>query len=562
MSSGRRLGVTWKNLTVEARTADTAIHENILSQFHIPKLIQSSRHKPELRAILDNSSGCVKPGEMLLVLGRPGSGCTTLLNILANHRRGYEVVRGDVHYGSMTATEAEQYRGQIVMNTEEEIFFPSLTVGQTMDFATSMKTPAVLPEGYTPEQLRKETRDGLLESQGITHTMHTKVGNEFIRGVSGGERKRVSIVETLATRASVFCWDNSTRGLDASTYVIPYLLSFADIDSTRALEYTKVIRRLTDEHGVASIVTLYQAGNEIYNQFDKVLVLSEGKQIFYGPREMARPFMEELGFLCRRGANVADYLTGVTVPTERKIRPGTEDTFPRNSEHVRIRYEDSPIYEQMIGEYDFPASTVAKQDTDRFKEVVAAEKHKSLSAQSTLTVSLYSQVVAAIARQYQIIWGDKASLILTQASTLVQALIAGSLFYNAPDNSAGLFVKGGAIFFSLLFNSLLSMSEVTSSFVGRSVLVKHKNFAMYHPAAFCIAQITADIPVILLQVSMFSVVLYFMAGLERSASAFFSYWVILVAMTMVSNTFTQEGVLGYQSSHNSSIFLWLTSYSA
>ena len=218
ISTGRRLGVTWRNLTVEARTADTSVHENIISQFNFPKLIQTSRHKPELRAILDNSNGCVKPGEMLLVLGRPGSGCTTLLNILSNHRRGYESVRGDVHYGSMTAKEAEQYRGQIVMNTEEEIFFPSLTVGQTMDFATRMKSPATLPEGYaSTEQLRTETRNMLLESQGISHTVDTKVGNEFVRGVSGGERKRVSIVETLATRASVFCWDNSTRGLDAST---------------------------------------------------------------------------------------------------------------------------------------------------------------------------------------------------------------------------------------------------------------------------------------------------------------------------------------------------------
>jgi ABC-type multidrug transport system ATPase subunit len=138
--------------------------------------------------------------------------------MLANKRRGYANVSGEVHYGSMTAEEAKTYRGQIVMNTEEELFFPSLTVGQTIDFATRLKIPFKLPEGITSrEELRQQTREFLLQSMGIEHTHDTKVGNAFVRGVSGGERKRVSIIEALTTRASVFCWDNSTRGLDAST---------------------------------------------------------------------------------------------------------------------------------------------------------------------------------------------------------------------------------------------------------------------------------------------------------------------------------------------------------
>ena len=118
----------------------------------------------------------------------------------------------------MSAKEAMQYQGQIVMNAEEEVFFPTLTVGQTMDFATRLKIQAQMPQSVeSHEALRTETRDFLLQSLGIQHTVGTKIGNEFIRGVSGGERKRVSIIEAMATRGSVFCWDNSTRGLDAST---------------------------------------------------------------------------------------------------------------------------------------------------------------------------------------------------------------------------------------------------------------------------------------------------------------------------------------------------------
>lgn len=514
---GRKLGVTWQNLTVKGVGADSAINESVGSQFNIPRAIMESRHKQPLKTILEDSHGCVKPGEMLLVLGRPGSGCTTLLKNLANRREGYAEVTGDVRWGSLDPKHAGQYRGQIVMNTEEELFFPTLTVGQTIDFATRMKIPFNLPSDTTsPAEFQRQNRDFLLKSMGISHTHDTKVGNEYVCGVSGGERKRVSIIETLATRASVFCWDNSTRGLDAST----------------ALEYTKAVRAITDIFGLASIITLYQAGNGIYNLFDKVLVIDEGKEIYYGPRKEARPFMESLGFVCADGANVADFLTGVVVPSERRIKEGYEDSFPRTANDIRQCYQNSSIKTEMEAEYSYPTTDEAKKFTEDFKASVTQEKHKSLPKKSPLTVSFVTQVKAAVTRQYQILWGDKATFIIKQASTIIQALITGSLFYNAPANSAGLFVKSGALFFALLFNSLLAMSEVTDSFSGRPVLAKHKSFALYHPAAFCIAQITADIPVILVQVSTFSVVLYFMVGLKTDAAAFFTFWAIVFATSM------------------------------
>lgn len=102
----RELGVTWKNLSVDVVSADAAINENVLSQFNIPQHIRESRNKAPLRTILHESHGCVKPGEMLLVLGRPGSGCTTLLRMLSNHRLGYKAIRGDVRFGSLTPEEA------------------------------------------------------------------------------------------------------------------------------------------------------------------------------------------------------------------------------------------------------------------------------------------------------------------------------------------------------------------------------------------------------------------------------------------------------------------------
>ncbi|KAH7002660.1 ABC multidrug transporter [Ilyonectria destructans] len=510
----RELGVTWNDLTVRVPDSEAAVHENCLSQFDIVSRIGRLRHQPPMRTILHRSHGCVKPGEMLLVLGRPGSGCSTLLKMLSNLRGGYTEVEGNVWFGSLVQKEAEAYRGQIIMNTEEEIFFPSLTVGQTMDFAAKLKVPAH-HDLDSDGEFFDEVKNFLLDTLGISHTAGTKVGNEYIRGVSGGERKRVSVLECLASRASVFCWDNSTRGLDASN----------------ALEWARAMRAMTDINGLTTIATLYQASNDIYNLFDQVLVLDQGSQIYYGPREEARGFMEELGFICQEGANVADFLTGATVPTEREILPGFEATFPRNADAILERYYHSSVFARMTDRDHYPDSQLAQARTRDFQASVDHERH---SSHSQHTVNFISQVRASIVRQYQIIGGDLATFLMKQGGSLVQALIAGSLYYNAPGDSTGLFLKGGALFWSLLYHSLSAMSEVVDSFTGRPVILKHRRFAFFHPAVTCVSQISADIPVVFLQIIVWSLVVYFMVHLSASASAFFTYFVILFMNNMCS----------------------------
>ena len=128
------------------------------------------------------------------------------------------------------------------MICEDDIHFATLTVAQTLAFALSTKTPgpaARLP-GVSRDEFNKEVLNTLLKMLNITHTKQTLVGNEFVRGVSGGERKRVSIAEMMATRAHVQCWDNSTRGLDAST----------------ALDFVRSLRVMTDVLGQTTFVTL------------------------------------------------------------------------------------------------------------------------------------------------------------------------------------------------------------------------------------------------------------------------------------------------------------------
>lgn len=131
----------------------------------------------------------------LLVCGRPGSGCTSLLKIISNYHEEFETISGEIRYGNATPREAQQFRNQIVMNTEDDVHFPTLKVKETIDFAVSTK----IPKSGTKEDVAV-VRDAILDELGIRHTKSTMVGNEVIRGVSGGERKRVSLAEAMATQ--------------------------------------------------------------------------------------------------------------------------------------------------------------------------------------------------------------------------------------------------------------------------------------------------------------------------------------------------------------------------
>jgi energy-coupling factor transporter ATP-binding protein EcfA2 len=232
---------------------------------------------------------------------------------------------------------------------------------------------------------------------GISHTKYTKVGDEYVRGVSGGERKRVSIAETLATKSTVNCWDNSTRGLDAST----------------ALDYAKSLRIMTDISNRTTLVTLYQAGEQIYEVMDKVMVIDAGRCIYQGPAVEAKQYFEDLGFKCPERQTTADFLTAVTDPTERQFRPGFEDKAPKTSEELEKAFRESEAYKKVlreISEYEAELENSGYVDAKEFEGAVRESKSKTVRKKSPYTVSFIRQVLACTQREFWLTWGDQTTL--------------------------------------------------------------------------------------------------------------------------------------------------------
>ena len=124
-------------------------------------------------------------------------------------------MQGTVHYDSLSPEEIDkQFRGDVQYCPEEDIHFPTLTVEETLKFAATTRTPETRLEARTRRQYEQTLVEVLMTVFGLRHVKDTKVGDAYVRGISGGQRKRVSIGEALATRSLLNCWDNSTRGLE------------------------------------------------------------------------------------------------------------------------------------------------------------------------------------------------------------------------------------------------------------------------------------------------------------------------------------------------------------
>ncbi|KAL4911105.1 hypothetical protein BDW74DRAFT_184620 [Aspergillus multicolor] len=523
----RHLGVVWKNLTVKGVGLGAALQPTNADIFlGLPRMMKglltrgrkgTSAGNAPLRTILDDFTGCVRPGEMLLVLGRPGSGCSTFLKTIGNQRSGYKSVEGDIHYGGTDAdTMVDKYRSEVLYNPEEDLHYATLTVRETIMFALKTRTPD--KDSRLPGESRKDYQETFLSTIAklfwIEHCLGTKVGGEIVRGVSGGEKKRVSIGEALVTKASVQCWDNSTKGLDAST----------------ASEYVQSLRSLTNMAHASTLVALYQASENLYKQFDKVLLIEDGKCAYFGRAEQAKEYFENLGFECPPRWTTPDFLTSVSDANARRVKKDWEDRIPRSAEDFQRAYRNSEAYKENLRDIEEFEQEVKEHEEGR-------EEARRKAPKKNYTVPFYQQVMILTERQFKIMYGDRGTLIGKWSILTFQALIIGSLFYNLPTTSAGTFTRGGCMFFILLFNALLALAELTDVFAHRAVMLKHKSFSFYRPSAYAVAQVVVDVPIIFVQVTLFELVVYFMAHLQRTPSQFFINFLFIFTLTMTMYSF-------------------------
>jgi ATP-binding cassette subfamily G (WHITE) protein 2 (PDR) len=202
----------------------------------------------------------------------------------------------------------------------------------------------------------------------------------------------------------------------------------------------------------------------ILQTFDKVIVLYEGRQIFFGPSNAARSYFERLGFECPKSQTTPDYLTSMTSPSERRIKAGYENTTPRTSDDFTRCWRESPerqILLQDIKQYN-EAHPLGGKDHERFSYARTLEKSHRQRQNSPYTLSYWGQIKLCMWREVQRIKNDPSVPLTMLGINLVEALVIASIYYNLPASTASFFSRGGVLFMMVSSSNHRNLSHVQS----------------------------------------------------------------------------------------------------
>ncbi|KAL6791295.1 ABC-2 type transporter domain-containing protein [Trichoderma sp. SZMC 28013] len=521
--SFRSAGVCFQNLNVHGFGESTDYQKDVGNVWlslagWIGGFVSNNKQRID---ILRQFDGIVRKGEMLIVLGPPGSGCSTFLKTIAGEMNGI-FVDDDAYfnYQGISAKEMHSHhRGEAIYTAEVDVHFPQLSVGDTLTFAARARQPRNLPQGLSRNAFAAHLRDVVMAMFGISHTVNTRVGNEYIRGVSGGERKRVTISEAALSGAPLQCWDNSTRGLD----------------SANAIEFCKTLRMQTELFNSTACVSIYQSPQTAYDLFDKAVVLYEGRQIFFGRADEARQYFIDLGFECPARQTTPDFLTSMTSSIERIVRPGFEGKAPRTPDEFAAAWKNSAHYKALqaeIEEYK-QAHPINGPDAEAFRASRQAQQAKGQRAKSPFTLSYVQQIQLCLWRGWKRLTGDPSLTLGSLIGNFIMALIIGSVFYNLKQDASSFFQRGSLLFFACLMNAFASALEILTLYAQRPIVEKHARYALYHPSAEAISSMICDLPYKVVNAIVFNLTLYFMTNLRREVGPFFFFLLISFSNVMV-----------------------------
>ena len=237
----------------------------------------------EKKKILDKVSGNVQAGEMLAIMGPSGSGKSTLLDFLAGRvdktKSGREV-SGSVLFAKEKNISFGSIGGYV---PQHDALVGVLTVRETLMYAVRLRY------GVSKDQII----ENVISAMGLNICENTNVGTIFSKGISGGQKRRLSVAVALISDPSVLMLDEPTSGLDSAS----------------ALAVMKFLKNLTHT-GHTVITTIHQPSSQIWTLFDKVSFLVEGRHVFFGRRVDVLNYFESLGYKCPSFSNPADFILG------------------------------------------------------------------------------------------------------------------------------------------------------------------------------------------------------------------------------------------------------------
>ncbi|KAL7249044.1 hypothetical protein ACSBR1_011246 [Camellia fascicularis] len=468
----------------------------------VSKMASQLMEHDNYKHILKGITGSIGPGEILALMGPSGSGKTTLLKIIGG--RLHENVKGAISYNDIAYNPALKRRIGFV--TQDDVLFPQLTVEETLLFSAFLRLPSSMSRRQKYERVEM-----IIKELGLERCRHTRVGGGFVKGISGGERKRTSIGYEILVDPSLLLLDEPTSGLDSTS-------------ANRLLQILQGIAKA----GRTIITTIHQPSSRMFHMFDKVLLISEGYPVYYGKARESIEYFSSLRFIPDIAMNPAEFLldlaTGqvndIRVPEDLHASRGTTD-----SERVVIKYL----------QLKYKTLLEPKEKQENHRTIEASEQLQlAVQVRKDWTITWWEQFTILAKRTFRERWRDYLDkLRLVQA--LGVAVLLGLLWWKSNiATEAKLRDQIGLMFYICIFWTSSSIFGAVYVFPFEKLyLVKERKADMYRLSVYYVCSTLCDMVAHVFYPTLFMAILYFMAGFKRTISCFFMtlFAILLIAVT-------------------------------
>ncbi|KAA3465892.1 ABC transporter G family member 7 [Gossypium australe] len=454
----------------------------------------SDKHSKSVRFLLKDVSGEAKPGRLLAIMGPSGSGKTTLLNVLASQILASPrlALSGLLEFnGKPSSTKAYKF----AYVRQEDLFFSQLTVRETLSLAAELQ----LPEISSVEE-RDEYVNNLLFKLGLVSCADSIIGDAKVRGISGGEKKRLSLGCELIASPSVIFADEPTTGLDA-------------FQAEKVMETLRLLAQ--DGHTV--ICSIHQPRGSVYGKFDDIVLLTEGTLVYAGPaRDQPLEYFSRFGYQCPDHANPAEFLADLI-----SIDYSSADSVYSSKKRIDALVEAfSTQFSAVLYATPLTGLTGPKQGMKFGKKIAAKRKG-----------GWWRQFWLLLKRAWMQASRDGPTNKVRARMSIASAIIFGSVFWRMGRSQTSILDRMGLLQFVPQFQSVVQVTAINTAMAAltktvgvfpkeRAIVDRERAKGSYALGPYLLSKLIAEIPVGAAFPLMFGAVLYPMARLHPTFSRF------------------------------------------
>ncbi|XP_020587828.1 ABC transporter G family member 42-like [Phalaenopsis equestris] len=493
-------------------------------------------------SILKDVSGIVRPSRMTLLLGPPASGKTTLLQALAGNLNSSLKASGAVTYNGYKFDEFVPQKSAAYIG-ENDVHVPKMTVRETLDFSARCQGVRAAEYELLKELSKREKAAGILPDaeidlfmkatsvEGVKHSLQTEyvikilgldicadtlVGDQMRRGISGGQKKRLTTGEVLVGPTKVLFMDETSTGLDSST----------------TYQIVKCLQQIVHLGEATVLMSLLQPTPETFNLFDDIILLSEGQIVYQGPREYVLDFFESYGFRCPERKSVADFLQEVISHKDQaQSRTDQAQYWAHHTQpHRYITTQEfaDHFHRFHVGLHLKNELSVPFDKTINHRAALVLKKH----------VTPYSELLAAsFAKEWLLLKRNLFIYAFKSIKIIVMACIVSTVFLRTRTQAhtvSDSFVYNGALLFGMICNIFNCFVEVSLTIARLPIFYKHRDLLFYPAWTFTLPLVFMRIPISVLESTFWVVITYYPVGFAPEASRFFKQILVLLLIQQVA----------------------------